>query len=161
MPFPCSYFSTFNGCQLVLILTAFCVTGIIGLLLLTITILLLLTCDWLLLLAYFVFLSLSESILVLLKLLHMVGAGFYVVLFFSFHLDFSLVALHALSYILLCSPLSYKCNFPSKTSSLKHYHLCKVVLNMHLCFFCSYSLLFFQFTRSCTVCLVHGFFPVR
>ena len=74
----------------------------------------------------------------------MVGAGFYVVLFFSFHLDFSLVALHTPSYILLCSPLSYKCNFPSKTSSLKHYHLCKVVLNMHLCLFCSYSLLFFN-----------------
>ena len=80
------------------------------------------------------------------KMLHMVEACFYALLFSSFYLDFSLVALHTPSYLLLCNPLSYKCHFPSKTStslclhplqslSLKLCHLCEVVLNMHLLFF--------------------------
>ena len=46
----------------------------------------------------------------------MVGACYYVVLLCSFHLDFSLVALHTPSFLFLCNPLSYKCHFPSKTS---------------------------------------------
>ena len=65
-----------------------------------------------------------------------------------------------------CTPLSYKFHFPSKTSaflclralcsfSLELCHLCEVcevVLDMHLCLFCSYSLLsFFRFTCSYTV----------
>ena len=51
------------------------------------------------------------------KMLHMVEACFYALLFSSFYLDFSLVALHTPSYFLLCDPLSYKCHFPSKTST--------------------------------------------
>ena len=118
-----------------LILTAFCVTGIIGQLVLV----------------SYVFLFSSEILLVLLEL---VGECFYVVFFSSFHLDFSLVALHTPSCLLLCNPLSYKCHFPIKTStslclqvlcsfSLKLCHLCELVLNMHFCLFCSYSLLNF------------------
>ena len=139
LSYPYFYSSTLSRWQsLELILTAFCVTGIIGKLVLV----------------PYVFLFSSEILLVLLELLLLVGECFYVVFFSSFHLDFSLVALHTPSYLLLCNPLSYKCHFPIKTLtslclqvlcsfSLKLYHLCELVLNMHLCLFCSYSLLNF------------------
>ena len=94
-----------------------------------------------------------------------VRARFYVVLFSSFHLDFSMAALHTPSYLLLCSPLSYKCYFPSKTTtSLCLHTLCShwnsitlvsSVLILYLSFFrftYSYMLVF---TYACLMASSH------
>ena len=119
----------FDGQSFELILTAFCLTGIIDKLVTS--------CD-----NSYVSLSSTEIHLVHLKFIHMVWTCFYVVLYSSFHLNFSLIALHTPSNLLLYSPLSYTNHFPSKTStsfclhvlcsfSLKLYYLCEVILNMH------------------------------
>ena len=144
-PFPYSYPFALNRYQpLELILTAFCITGIIGKLVTS-------CLFWLIKL----FFLKGKSIWFFLKLLPMVGACFYVVLLSSCDLDLSMVALHTPSFLLLCNPPSYKCHFSSKIStslclhtlcrfSLKLCHICEVVLSMHiLMHFCSYSSLFF------------------
>ena len=86
----------------------------------------------------------------------MVRAYFYAVLVWSFRLEFFLDALHAPSYFILCSSLSYKCHFPSKIStslclhslcsfSLRLYHQFEVVLNMHPCIYLFFFFAFLSF----------------
>lgn len=72
-------------------------------------------------------------------------SGLFCLSFSSEILLVALSAFHIPTYV-LCSPLSCKCNFPSKTStsqgfytkssfSPEIYQLCKVVLLMHTCLF--------------------------